>query len=161
MQEMSEILKTDTNNILEILKKHIDEVKDLEKANSKLQTRLIKYEIDEMLSDVKEINGIKVLAKSYKNKEVEELKEIVDRVKEKLQSVVILLGTDNGKALFVAGVTKDLTGKIKAGDLVKQAAIVTDGNGGGRPDFAQSGGKNGTKVNEALEKTVTYMTEVL
>ena len=85
----------------------------------------------------------------------------MDRVKEKLQSVVILLGTDNGKALFVAGVTKDLTEKIKAGDLVKQAAIVTDGNGGGRPDFAQSGGKNGTKVNEALEKTVTYMTEVL
>ena len=161
VQEMSEILKTDTNNILEILKKHIDEVKDLEKANSKLQTRLIKYEIDEMLSDVKEINGIKVLAKSYKNKEVEELKEIVDRVKEKLQSVVILLGTDNGKALFIAGVTKDLIGKVKAGDLVKQAAIVTDGNGGGRPDFAQSGGKDGTKVNEALEKTVAYMTEVL
>ena len=161
VQEMAEILKTDTNNILEILKKHIDDVKDLEKANSKLQTRLIKYEIDEMLSEVKEINGIKVLAKSYKNKEVEELKEIVDRIKEKLQSVVILLGTNNGKALFVAGVTKDLISKVKAGDLVKQAAIVTDGNGGGRPDFAQSGGKDGSKVNEALEKTVAYMTEVL
>ena len=161
VEEIAYILKSDTGNIIEILKKQIDEIKELYKMNSNLQTRLIKYEIDEMLADIKEIKGIKVLIKSYKNKEVEELKEIVDRVKEKMKSIVVLLGTDNGKAIFVSGVTKDLIGKIKAGDLVKYAAIVTDGNGGGRPDFAQSGGKEGSRVSEALEKTFLYMSEVL
>ena len=161
VEEIAYILKSDTGNIIEILKKQIDEIKELDKMNSNLQTRLIKYEIDEMLADIKEIKGIKVLIKSYKNKEVEELKEIVDRVKEKMKSIVVLLGTDNGKAIFVSGVTKDLIGKIKAGDLVKYAAIVTDGNGGGRPDFAQSGGKEGSRVSEALEKTFLYMSEVL
>ena len=161
VEEIAYILKSDTGNIIEILKKQIDEIKELDKMNSNLQTRLIKYEIDEMLADIKEIKGIKVLIKSYKNKEVEELKEIVDRVKEKMKSIVVLLGTDNGKAIFVSGVTKDLIGKIKAGDLVKYAAIVTDGNGGGRPDFAQSGGKDGSRVSEALEKTFLYMSEVL
>ena len=161
VEEIAYILKSDTGNIIEILKKQIDEIKELYKMNSNLQTRLIKYEMDGMLADIKEIKGIKVLIKSYKNKEVEELKEIVDRVKEKMKSIVVLLGTDNGKAIFVSGVTKDLIGKIKAGDLVKYAAIVTDGNGGGRPDFAQSGGKEGSRVSEALEKTFLYMSEVL
>ena len=68
----------------------------------------------------------------------------------------MLLKNESFSILYLNG----CIGKIKAGDLVKYAAIVTDGNGGGRPDFAQSGGKDGSRVSEALEKTFLYMSEV-
>ena len=79
--------------------------------------------------------SLQVLKKSFENKSIDELKEIVDRGKEKLQSGVIILGSDNEKAIFVAGVTKDLISKVKAGDIVKVAAQITGGNGGKRLDF--------------------------
>ena len=85
----------------------------------------------------------------------------MDRGKEKLQSGVIILGSYNEKAIFVAGVTKDLISKVKAGDIVKVAAQVTDGNGGGRPDFAQAGGKDGNTVGQAVEKAFEYIVSQL
>ena len=91
----------------------------------------------------------------------EELKEIVDRVKDKLKSGVVLIGANNGNAMFLAGVSKDLTGKIKAGDIVKEVSKIANGNGGGRPDFAQAGGKAGEKVYEALEHGKRYLEEKL
>ena len=121
----------------------------------------MKYEINELLEKVETVNGIKILKASFENKNIDELKEIVDRGKEKLQSGIIILGSDNGKAVFVAGVTKDLTSKIKAGDIVKVAAQAADGNGGGRPDFAQAGGKNGQAVKEAIEKSKEYIVSQL
>ena len=95
-------------------------------------------------------------------KELNELKEIVDRGKEKLQSGIIILGTNNGgKAIFVVGVTKDLISKVKAGEIVKVAAQVAGGNGGGRPDFAQAGGKDGNAVKEAVDKAFEFVNEKL
>ena len=131
--------------------------KDMFKEKEELQTRLLKYEINEIFEDVVEISGVKVLIKSFKNKNIEELKEIVDRGKEKLQSGIIVLGSDNGKAIFVAGVTKDTTSSIKAGDIVKIAAQAAGGNGGGRPDFAQAGGKDGSAVEAALKKAEEFI----
>ena len=100
-------------------------------------------------------------AGDFANKDVNELKEIVDRGKEKLQSGIIVLGSNNEKAIFVAGVTKDLVSKVKAGDIVKVAAQVTGGNGGGRPDFAQAGGKDGNAVEQAVKKAFEYITSQL
>ena len=72
------------------------------------------------------------------------------------------MGTNNdGKAIFVAGVTKDLTEKVKAGEIVKIAAQLAGGNGGGRPDFAQAGGKNGSVVAEAVKKAFEFTVEKL
>ena len=108
------------------------------------------------------VNGVKVLKRSFVDKNVDELKEIVDRGKEKMQSGIIILGTNNnGKAIFVVGVTKDLISKVKAGEIVKVAAQVAGGNGGGRPDFAQAGGKDGSAVKEAVEKAFEFVTEKL
>lgn len=157
LAEISATMKSDENNIVEVLKKYKNEFKDLEKAYMQLQSRLLKYEINEIFEGVEEISGVKVLAKTFENKNIDELKEIVDRGKEKLQSGIIILGSNNEKAIFVAGVTKDLIFKIKAGDIVKIAAQTADGNGGGRPDFAQAGGKNGSAVKEAVEKSKEYI----
>ena len=159
--KIAEMLKTDDKSIVDIIEKYIAEAKTAIKAYEQLQTKLVKYEINELLEKVETVNGIKILKASFENKNIDELKEIVDRGKEKLQSGIIILGSDNGKAVFVAGVTKDLVSKIKAGDIVKVAAQAADGNGGGRPDFAQAGGKNGQVVKEAVEKSKEYIVSQL
>ena len=162
LSKVAGMLKTDGKNVVDVVEKYIAEAKNIVKEYEQLQTKLVKYEINELLENVDEINGVKVLKAAFANKDVNELKEIVDRGKEKLQSGIIILGTNNGgKAIFVVGVTKDLTSKVKAGEIVKVAAQVAGGNGGGRPDFAQAGGKDGNAVKEAVDKAFEFVNEKL
>ena len=157
LEKISKLFKTDINNVENIVEKYMTDVKEMSKNVEKLQKQLLKYEMESMFDDVEVVNGVKVLALNFKDKAVDELKEIVDRAKEKLQSGVVILGTNNeGKAVFVVGVTKDVVNKVKAGDIVKVAAQVAGGNGGGRPDFAQAGGKNGEVVVEAVSKAKEF-----
>ena len=162
LSKVAGMLKTDGKNLVDVVEKYIAEAKNIVKEYEQLQTKLVKYEINELLENVDEINGVKVLKAAFANKDVNELKEIVDRGKEKLQSGIIILGTNNGgKAIFVVGVTKDLISKVKAGEIVKVAAQVAGGNGGGRPDFAQAGGKDGNAVKEAVDKAFEFVNEKL
>ena len=162
LAKVSSLLKTDEKKVVEIVEKYIKESKEISKEKEKLQSKLIKYEMENMFSDVKEISGVKILAEIFENKSINDLKEIVDRGKEKLQSGIVILGANNdGKAIFVVGVTKDLTKKVKAGEIVKTAAVVAGGNGGGRPDFAQAGGKDGNAVKEAVDKAFEFVNEKL
>ena len=162
LSKVAGMLKTDGKNVIDVVEKYIAEAKNIVKEYEQLQTKLVKYEINELLENVDEINGVKVLKAAFANKDVNELKEIVDRGKEKLQSGIIILGTNNGgKAIFVVGVTKDLISKVKAGEIVKVAAQVAGGNGGGRPDFAQAGGKDGNAVKEAVDKAFEFVNEKL
>ena len=162
LSKVAGMLKTDGKNVVDVIEKYIAEAKNIVKEYEQLQTKLVKYEINELLENVDEINGVKVLKAAFANKDVNELKEIVDRGKEKLQSGIIILGTNNGgKAIFVVGVTKDLISKVKAGEIVKVAAQVAGGNGGGRPDFAQAGGKDGNAVKEAVDKAFEFVNEKL
>ena len=162
IKEISDIFRTDEKNVVDIIEKYIGDMRAAVKVYEEMQTKLVKYEINEMLENVETVNGVKVLKRSFVDKNVDELKEIVDRGKEKMQSGIVILGTNNnGKAVFVVGVTKDLISKVKAGEIVKVAAQVAGGNGGGRPDFAQAGGKNGSAVKEAVEKAFEFVTEKL
>ena len=162
LSKVAGMLKIDGKNVVDVVEKYIAEAKNIVKEYEQLQTKLVKYEINELLENVDEINGVKVLKAAFANKDVNELKEIVDRGKEKLQSGIIILGTNNGgKAIFVVGVTKDLISKVKAGEIVKVAAQVAGGNGGGRPDFAQAGGKDGNAVKEAVDKAFEFVNEKL
>ena len=160
-KELAKSLKVEEKKIKEAVEKLKESYKDLEKDYNDLQMKFLKYEINDLMGHVIEINGTKVLIKGFENKDNEELKEIVDRVKDKLKSGVVLIGANNGNAMFLAGVSKDLTGKIKAGDIVKEVSKIANGNGGGRPDFAQAGGKAGEKVYEALEHGKRYLEEKL
>lgn len=160
-KELAKSLKVEEKKIKEAVEKLKESYKDLEKDYNDLQMKFLKYEINDLMGHIIEINGTKVLIKGFENKDNEELKEIVDRVKDKLKSGVVLIGANNGNAMFLAGVSKDLTGKIKAGDIVKEVSKIANGNGGGRPDFAQAGGKAGEKVYEALEHGKRYLEEKL
>ena len=148
------LLKADMDSIEEKVQKLISSNKEMSKEIEVLKSKLASKAADDLFSDVEEINGVKLLVADFKDYEMNSLKSIMDKAKDKLGSCVVILGTNNGgKAVFLVGVSKDLVGKgIKAGDVVREVAKVAGGNGGGRPDFAQAGGKDGDKVKEALLK---------
>lgn len=105
------------------------------------------------LSRVVDVNGAKLLAVELEGQDAPGLRSVMDSLRDKLPSGIVILGSSaDGKASLCVGVSKDLTGKVKAGDIVKQLAPIVDGGGGGRPDLAQAGGKRGDKVPEAIAK---------
>ena len=161
IDRVSKTLKTDPSKLEEKVEKVNEDLRASLKEIEELKSKLANFEANSLFTEVKEINGVKVLVKGFENKESDSLREIVDKAKDKLGSCIVVLGANNGKAIFAVGVTKDLTSKIKAGDLVKQLAQIAGGNGGGRPDFAQAGGKDGAKVKEALEMAKTLLSEKL
>lgn len=158
LNDIADKFKTSTNNLSLSINKYREDVKILENNLKDLQKRLTKYEIIDLIEEAIHINDISVIIKAYNNKNIEELKDLVDRAKEKLNSCVILLASNNNNKLtFVSGVSKNLINKYHAGNIVKNAAVFTGGNGGGRPDFAQAGGKDVSLINEALNNTLEFI----
>ena len=144
-------LKTDADNLADRAAKIAEEIKEDKKAIETLKSKLAAAETAEFAKEIKEINGVKVILKALKGKTADELREFIDKSKDIMGSGIAVFGSDNGNAVLAVGVTKDLIGKVKAGDIVKEMAKIADGNGGGRPDFAQAGGKAGNKVAEAVK----------
>jgi alanyl-tRNA synthetase len=108
------------------------------------------------------MDGVKVLAANLEGADPKSLRDTLDQLKNKLGSAVIVLGTvSGGKVSLVAGVTKDLTGRVKAGDLVNAVATQVGGRGGGRPDMAQAGGSDPAALPQALESVQGWVREHL
>jgi len=108
------------------------------------------------------VNGIRVLAARQDGLDGKALLALVDQLKNKLGSAVILLGgVQDDKVVLVAGVTQDLTSRLKAGDLMRQAAAAVGGKGGGRPDMAQGGGTDAAKLDEALALALPFAQQAL
>ena len=106
--------------------------------------------------------GIKVLVTRMDGADAKTLRDAVDRLKDKLQSAVVVVGSvENGKVRLAAGVTKNNTSKIKAGDVIKPVAEQVGGTGGGRPDFAQAGGTKPEALDQALESVPAWVAEQL
>ena len=115
----------------------------------------------DLLSQVQEINGIKVLITQLEGVEPKSLRDAMDQLRNQLGSGVVMLAvTQDDKASIVAGVTKDLTGKVKAGDLIRHTASSMSGKGGGRPDMAQGGGQ-ADQLTGALESAKTWIQDQL
>lgn len=161
IKNVADSLKTDVSKVEEKAEKTSEDLRSALKEIEELKSKIAAFEAGNLFEQAEEINGVKVLIKGFKDKESDSLREIVDKAKDKLGSCIVVLGADNGKAIFTVGVTKDLTSKVKAGDIVKELAVIAGGNGGGRPDFAQAGGKDGSKVMEALESVKKSIREKL
>src|SRR6056297_1476399 len=132
-------LKTKEENIIDRIKSLNKELKNKEKEIEKLKNELIKDNFSEYLNDFKEVKGTKLFTIKFKDTDNNTLRDITDRIKDKENSAVVLLASQNGnKVIFVVGVTKDNIKKGIKGDIVREAAKVTGGGGGGRPDFAQA-----------------------
>jgi alanyl-tRNA synthetase len=123
--------------------------------------RLATAQSQDYFSQVQTINGIKVLALPLENFDRKALRSFVDTAKDRLGSGVIVVGSaEDGKVNLVAGVTQDLTDRISAGTVVGKIAALTGGKGGGRPDMAQGGGTDVTRLAEALTRVPTIVAEL-
>jgi len=153
IQEASSILKTRPDNLLDRISKMLQREKELEKTVSSLQGKLAGGEIEALLNSVKEIKGVKVLSARVDVSDPKGMKDMADMLKERLISGIIVLGSSDGsKSTLTAAVSGDLTKNYHAGNIVKELAKIVGGGGGGRPDMAQAGGPDISKLDEALNK---------
>jgi alanyl-tRNA synthetase len=126
--------------------------KELEKEIAALSASMAVSDLDSLLSGAVEVNGIQVVSGQLTLDSPKTLREVGDKIRDKMQSGVAVIGGEfGGKAALLALVSKDLTGKIKAGQLVKDVAAIVGGKGGGRPDMAQAGGPMADKLPEAVK----------
>ncbi len=136
----------------------LDEKKALEKELTRLKSKLASSQGDDLAGQVIELNGAKVLAAKLDGADAKTLRETMDKLKDKLKSAAIVLGAvEDGKVTLIAGVTADLTAKVKAGELVSFVARQVGGKGGGRADMAQAGGTDPTKLSAALDSVADWV----
>ncbi|WP_342497520.1 alanine--tRNA ligase [Bacillus sp. FSL R7-0672] len=152
LEQAASELKSNTKDVPKRIASLQADLKEVQRENESLLAKLSQAEAGSILEKVTEIGGVKVLTEKVNAKDMNHLRTMVDDLKAKLGSAVIVLGAvQNGKVNISAGVTKDVIEKgLHAGKLVKQAAEICGGGGGGRPDMAQAGGKQPEKLEEAL-----------
>ncbi|MBK8318476.1 MAG: alanine--tRNA ligase [Betaproteobacteria bacterium] len=136
----------------------LDQVRKLERELAVLKGKLASAQGDDMLSQAVDVKGAKVLAANLQGADSTALRETMDKLKDKLKSAAIMLASVvDGKVTLIAGVTADLTGKVKAGDLVNMVAQQVGGKGGGRPDMAQAGGTQPENLAAALASVTAWV----
>jgi alanyl-tRNA synthetase len=130
----------------------LERQRELERELSSFQDKLSYQEVSNLLPFVREIKGVKVLSAKVDGKDIKRMREFVDQLKGKIGSGIILLGGQSqNKVSLLMGVTSDLTQRFNANELIKKIALLIGGTGGGRPDFAQAGGTDSKKLDEALK----------
>jgi alanyl-tRNA synthetase len=139
-----------------------DERRNLEKELARLKMKLAMGQGTDLASQAVEVKGARVLAATLDGADAKTLRETLDKLKDKLKSAAIVLGAvSEGKVSLIAGVTADLTGKVKAGELVNFVAQQVGGKGGGRPDMAQAGGTEPEKLGGALATVQAWVEQRL
>ncbi|MHC8313325.1 alanine--tRNA ligase [Pseudomonas sp. GT1P32] len=162
LKEAASLVKGSRDNLIDKLSAVLERNRLLEKQLEQLQAKAASAAGDDLSASALDVKGVKVLAVRLDGQDGKALLALVDQLKNKLGRAVILLGSvHEEKVVLVAGVTKDLTGQLKAGDLMKQAAAAVGGKGGGRPDMAQGGGTDAGALDAALALTVPFVEQGL
>jgi alanyl-tRNA synthetase len=152
LDRVAELVKGSRNDADEKVQQLVERSRGLEKEIERLKAKLASQAGSDLASQAVDIDGIKVLAAKLEGADPKSLRDTVDQLKNKLQHAAIVLATvDGDRVSLVAGVTKDETSRIKAGELVNLVAQQVGGKGGGRPDMAQAGGKDPSGLESALE----------
>ena len=152
LAEVCQILKTDSNQIIAKASSLMADFTKIQKELERVNQGQAADQIKQLFGQVKTAGGVKYVIARVDGFSMELLREAVDKLRDSMGSGVAALGSVNeDKVSFVVGVTKDLTGRIQAGTLIKAIAAETGGSGGGRPDMAQAGGKDPAKIGQALE----------
>ena len=162
LSTLAALLKTEPANVSTKVSQLLEHNKQVEKELVKLKQQLASTKGNDLLSKVFEVNGVKVLAAHLEGVEAQALRAMMDELKNQLGSAVIVLGVaEQDKVSLIAGVTKDLIGKVKAGELVNFVAQQVGGKGGGRPDMAQAGGSQPENLVAAIGSVKTWLSKVL
>jgi alanyl-tRNA synthetase len=158
LAEIAGMLKGKRDDVSNRVSQLMDKTRSLEKELEQLKAKLASSQGSDLSSQAVEVNGIKVLAANLEGADVKTLRDTLDQLKNKLGTSAIVLATVKGdKVSLVAGVSKDATNKIKAGDLVNSVASQIGGKGGGRPDMAQAGGDQPDKLPAALSSVADWV----
>lgn len=161
LRQICDLLKTGADAAVERVQILVASHRALEKELEQIKGKLASAAGSDIAADAVVINGIKVLAKQLDGFDSKALRDTVDQLKNKLGTAVVVLAcVEGGKVSLVAGVTKDLTDRIKAGDIVNMAAQQVGGKGGGRPDMAMAGGTEPAGLPQALKSVVDFVTNL-
>jgi alanyl-tRNA synthetase len=153
LRDSAEPLRTNPPDLPARIRKLLERERDLESELERVRGQLRRGTQADPMSTLREVGGVKVVAAEVAEASPKELRGLVDEIKQKLGSGVVLLGAHgDGKVALALGVTRDLTERFQAGSLVKELAGKVGGSGGGRPDFAQAGGTRAEGLREALEQ---------
>ena len=156
LRSVEKLTKANSANVIEKVSSLQVEIKKLTKEKEILQQKIANAELNNLVNDIKEINGVNVLTSVVESENMNHLKQLVDNAKSKLENYVIAFASINeDKVNFVVAVDKAITDKYNAGKLVNVLATVCDGRGGGRPDMAQAGAKNKDNINKAFEELLS------
>ncbi|HRQ48495.1 MAG TPA: alanine--tRNA ligase [Rhodocyclaceae bacterium] len=162
VQGMSALLKVQPDDVAERVAMIMDNVRALEKELQRLKSKLAAGQGEDLAGRAVALPGCKVLATILEGADVPMLRETVDKLKNKLGSAVIVVASvADGKVSLIAGVTPDLTDRVKAGDVVNMVARQVGGKGGGRPDMAQGGGTEAEKLPAALASVAAWVEDML
>jgi alanyl-tRNA synthetase len=158
-RQVADALRSTPDQAPDALQRLLDDRKRLDRELDQLRRELTRLKAGDLLSKARVINGINVLAAEIATEDPAALREEADRLRDQLGNAVIVLGSrEGGTVKLVATVSKELAGKrAHAGNIVKQVALLVGGSGGGRPDMAQAGGKDGDALPGALEKVYTLL----
>ncbi len=158
VHDVQGVVKATPSNVVEKVAALRDEARGLEKEVARLKQKLATSSGGDLTSNAVAVGDIKVLAARLDGADVPTLRDTLDQCKNKLGSAVVLLAAADGdKISLVSGVTKDLTDKVKAGDLMREYATRLGGKGGGRPDMAQGGGSDVAALNDALASLAAWV----
>jgi alanyl-tRNA synthetase len=161
LQRIAELVKGGRDDADAKVEQLLDRQRTLEKELKQLKSKMASSQGSDLASRAVEINGIKVLAARLDGADAQVLRETLDQLKNKLGSAAVVLATvDGDKVSLVAGVTKDKTAQLKAGDLVNFVATQVGGKGGGRPDMAQAGGNQPENLDAALESVTGWVEQL-
>ena len=162
VDEAAVALKTQPDELVNRIVQLQDQMKGLDRELSTLKARFASSQGDDLAGKAIDVSGIKVLASMVEGADVPGLRNAMDKLKGKLKTAAIVLATvKDGKVSLIAGITSDMTSKIKAGELVNFVASQVGGKGGGRPDMAQAGGSDPSGLPEALKSVKKWVQERL
>jgi alanyl-tRNA synthetase len=151
LKEIADILKISPEDAPQRLRKLLDEQKTLERQLAEMETKLARSKADDLVAAARQVNGVAVVAGRVDGLDADGLRALADTLRDRLGSGVVCLGSVvDGKVAFVAAVTKDLTKRFPAGRLIQEVAQLAGGRGGGRPDLAQAGAPDASKLDAAL-----------
>ncbi|MEO5363370.1 MAG: alanine--tRNA ligase [Magnetococcus sp. DMHC-8] len=160
LREVAGLLKTRPDQVTQGVEKLFERIRTLEQALEKAKAAVSGAVVDELVGQRRQVGGLVLLAARVTGVDARELRELVDRLKERLGSAVVVLGVaEAGKVSLIAGVTDDLHGRVKAGELVGFVASLVGGKGGGRPDMAMGGGTRPEQLTEALDAVPRWIEE--
>jgi alanyl-tRNA synthetase len=156
------LLNTSEDDLTAAIERQLDQIKQLEKQLEGLKRKAAGSQAQGLLDDIREVKGVRVIAAKVENADRDALRQMVDSLRQKLGSgVVVLASADDGKVALITAVTKDLIPRLHAGKIVQELAKMVGGSGGGRPDLAEAGGKDTSVIETTLGNVYPLLERLL